>query len=358
MHVIEWDNESDDEAGAEDEERDDAAAEDVRAPPARENIAGSVDSKKSFSREKKLSVLTWMRNKKASKGEIARHFGLPHHNYISRCLVQEQKLLQESRGARSIGSGRKAQWPQLEERLHAEFRTKPDAGIKVQGWWFVTRAKQLVRELYSEKVGDDDTIPFKVSMHWFRRFQSRWNVSLWAMTNRGQEEPERKLALVRKFHTDIRSAGEFEKKNIANMDQTPLPFDLNVGKTYAEKGSKTVWCRSVGGSGMNKRQATVQLTIYADGEPRVKPLIIFRATGQRITQQEKQQYDHHVTVHVQENAWCDESIFLFWARHMWRRDVATEKLLVIDSHWAQMTAWARTALKEECNTAVVTLHDT
>eukprot|EP00117_Sycon_ciliatum_P034900 scpid75057/ scgid26549/ Pogo transposable element with KRAB domain len=190
-------------------------------------------------------------------------------------------------------------------------------------------------------------------MHWFRRFQSRWNVSLRATTNRAQEEPERKLVLVRKFHTDIRSAGEFEKKNIANMDQTPLPFDLNVGKTYAEKGSKTVWCRSVGGSVMDKREATVQLTIYADGEPRVKPLIIFRGTGQRITQQEKQQYDHRVTVHFQENAWCDESVFLFWARHMWPRDVATEKLLVIDSQRAQMTARARTALKEECNTAVV-----
>lgn len=52
---IEWDDESDDEAGAEDEERDDDVAEDVRAPPAKKNIAGRTESKKSFSREKKLS---------------------------------------------------------------------------------------------------------------------------------------------------------------------------------------------------------------------------------------------------------------------------------------------------------------
>ena len=113
-----------------------------------------------------------------------------------------------------------------------------------------------------------------------------------------------------------------------------MPFDLNSGKIYADKGSKTVWCRSVGGSGMEKRQATVQLTIYADGEPRVKPMIIFRGAGQHISQQEKQQYDHRVTVVFQENTQCDEATFLFWARHMWRRDVATQKLLVIDSHSA------------------------
>ena len=75
------------------------------------------------------------------------------------------------------------------------------------------------------------------------------------------------------------------------MGQTPLPFDLNSGKTYADIGYKTVWCRLVGGSGLDKRQATVQLTIFGDGMPRTKPLVIFRGTGQRITQVEKQDYD-------------------------------------------------------------------
>ena len=102
--------------------------------------------------------------------------------------------MQESRGVRSMGSGRKAEWPEMEARLHAEFLEKREAGIKVKGWWFNTRAKQLFRELYPEKVQQDDAIPFKVSTHWFRRFLNRWNVSLRATTNRAQEEPDHKVA--------------------------------------------------------------------------------------------------------------------------------------------------------------------
>ena len=134
------------------------------------------------------------------------------------------------------------------------------------------------------KVNADNSIPFKISKHWFRRFMERRRLSLHVTTNRAQVDPDQKLESVRLFHQAIRAAGEFPKSAIANMDQTPMPFDLNSGKTYAEKGSKSVWYRSVGGSGMDKRQATVQLTIDADGVARLKPLIIFRGTGLRIRQ--------------------------------------------------------------------------
>ena len=37
---------------------------------------------------------------------------------------------------------------------------------------------------------------------------------------------------------------------------------------------------SVVQSGLDKRQCTVQLTVFADGEPRVKPLLIFKGLGE------------------------------------------------------------------------------
>lgn len=54
------------------------------------------------------------------------------------------------------------------------------------------------------------------------------------------------------------------------MDQH---FCFSKGPTYADRGDKTVWVRG-GASGLEKRQCTVQLTIFADGEPRIKPLDI------------------------------------------------------------------------------------
>ena len=68
--------------------------------------------------------------------------------------------------------------------------------------------------------------------------------------------------------------GIYKLGNIANMDQTPLPFDFLCGKTYSIGGAKTVWVKGTG-SGLDKRQVTVQLCIFADGIARVKPMIVF-----------------------------------------------------------------------------------
>ena len=91
------------------------------------------------------------------------------------------------------------------------------------------------------------------------------------------------------------------------MYQTPLPYVLDDGKTYGKKGVKEVWAQS-GLSGRGKRQATIQLTVFADGVDRVKPTVIFRGKGLRISAKEKQSYDRRVKVMYQEKAWCDEEI--------------------------------------------------
>ena len=63
----------------------------------------------------------------------------------------------------------------------------------------------------------------------------------------------------------------------------------------------------------------MQLTIFADAEPRIKPLLIFKGTGQRIPDGEKRQYDPRVVVKFQENAWSNEEMMVFWLRNMWKK---------------------------------------
>ena len=79
------------------------------------------------------------------------------------------------------------------------------------------------------------------------------------------------------------------------MDQTPLPFSFCDGETYTDTGEQSVWVRG-SGSGLDKRQCTVQLTLFADGEQRVKPLLIFRGKGKRISFTEQMKYDRRVVV--------------------------------------------------------------
>lgn len=115
-----------------------------------------------------------------------------------------------------------------------------------------------------------------------------------------------------------------------------LPFSFTQGPTYETTNSSTVWVRG-GQSGLDKRQCTVQLTIFADGEPRVKPLLIFRGKGKRISLRERLQYDNRVMIRFQENARCDEAAMEYWLKYCWKPTVKEKTLLVLDLHRAQKT---------------------
>ena len=103
---------------------------------------------------------------------------------------------------------------------------------------------------------------------------------------------------------------------------------------------------------MEKRQCTVQLTLFADGEPRVKPLVIFRGKGKRIPFSEQVKYDRRVVVRFQPNAWCDEDIMHFWTKTCWKPSCSGPMHLVLDVHRAQKMEEIQDILEAECSTSV------
>ncbi len=244
----------------------------------------------------------------------------------------------------------------MEEQLHKEFRELRRKGAKVKVWWFKTRAKQI---LESTHPGND----FKFSQGWFSRFKNRYKISFRRPTNTAQKPPSEKEEAIQQFHCQIRklqipsdeSDGPREERfglhQIANMDQTPLPFSFTSGPTYDTTNTSTVWVRG-GASGLDKRQCTVQLTVFADGEPRVKPLLIFRGKGTRISFREQLQYDKRVVVKFQPNAWCDQAIMEYWVKHVWKPKVDEESLLILDVHSAQKTDEIKELLRK-CDTTPV-----
>ena len=76
---------------------------------------------------------------------------------------------------------------------------------------------------------------------------------------------------------------------------------MDGSKTYNQTGSKEIWWAS-GSSGLEKRQCTVQLTIFADVVSRVRPLVIFRDKSLRIKAEEKRKWDKWVKMLFQKNA--------------------------------------------------------
>lgn len=64
------------------------------------------------------------------------------------------------------------------------------------------------------------------------------------------------------------------------MDQTPLAFEFLDQKTYSTKGAKTIQIQTAR-SRWEKRQATLQIILHADGKPQCKPLLILKAKGDK-----------------------------------------------------------------------------
>ena len=185
------------------------------------------------------------------------------------------------------------------------------------------RAKQLLQ-------ATDSVSHFKFSNAWFDGFKRRYNISLRRPTNKAQRTPADKKELIQSFHRkicqeaavgpQIGKLGQFGSDNVANVDQTPMPFMFTNGPTYEERGAKTVWVQGWP-SGLDKRQCTVQFTLFADGVPRVKPLVIFRGTGKRISLRERFKYDQRVGIRFQPKAWCDEPCMKHWVRNHWKHNV-------------------------------------
>lgn len=106
--------------------------------------------------------------------------------------------------------------------------------------------------------------------------------------------------------------GRYRLRNVCNMDQTPLPFEFLSGQTYTTKGEKTVWVKGAV-SGWDKRQATLQLTVFADGENHVCPLIFFRGQGLGVAlQKERSLYDPRVIVKFNPTAYANSENMIEW----------------------------------------------
>ena len=140
-------------------------------------------------------------------------------------------------------------------------------------------------------------------------------------------------------------------------DQTPLPFVMDDNKTYESKGAEEVWCVT-GASGLDKRQCTAQLTIFADGSV-LPPLLIFRGQGKRIKTEERRRWDQRVKVTFQPNAWCDENIMLEWVNEQWGNVLlnpntpgSTGKIMCADVHTTQQTDSVQRALNKKATTLV------
>jgi len=266
--------------------------------------------------------------RKPMRIEVMQRFQIPGPNLTRwRKEEAEGKYLEHRKSQqRDSGGGRKTKWEEMEKKLYDQFRVRRATGGFVRRGWF----RQVSKAIFGETYPAEPLTNFAFSNGWFRGFLGRHRISLRVVTNKSSQLPSdfgEEIVNWMRFNRgnsqlrpdDERGLGDsaatigrYCLSNIVNMDQTPLPFQYLEGQTYNNIGDRTIWVQG-SQSGWDKRQGTVQLTVCADGVPRIKPLVFFRGLGVGGgILKEKESYDSRVDVKFNPKAYANTENFLQW----------------------------------------------
>ncbi|KAG0633978.1 hypothetical protein HOY80DRAFT_1061818 [Tuber brumale] len=151
-----------------------------------------MGKKRSFDREYKLEAISYLENgimqltpisseTPVSVRHCAKIYGVEPKN-IRDWRRQVQKIRDSETGSKCIGSGRKPDWPEMEDRLHRLFVFQREKGKKIEGGtWFFTNGKDIFEQVYPEHVvvtpRDGKKYTLKWSRGWFDGFKRRKGIT-------------------------------------------------------------------------------------------------------------------------------------------------------------------------------------
>ena len=268
-----------------------------------------------------------------------REFGISESNV--RLWRKSKENLEKMPRLKRANRGKKAAWPELEIDLLAWITEKRNNGLAILPSLVRLKALELAKdEKYNITEGQ-----FKAGNHWCQRFMKRNALSLRQKTTLAQRLPadyEEKIVRFHRFIIDRRKEHSYPLHLIANMDETPLTFDMPPNRTINNMGEKTIKIRTTGNE---KNRVTVVLACCGDGS-KIKPMVIFkRKTIPKINNQ------HGVVVSAQQKGWMDSEQMKVWIQKAWRRRLdglgRRKSLLVYDAFEAHVTDTVKAAFKRE-----------
>lgn len=200
---------------------------------------------------------------------------LKNQNKLKTCVDNKNVSVRKSR---KIGSGRKAFFPELENRLVKWVRDRNLAGLRVKDKYIEMTAKSIRDELIKEAIAalPDDTDNttrddikklegFVVSNNWLARFKGRFDlVSRRHTTSRSLPDGFDRIAC--NFVSKIQSLIADKKihpSRIVNLDQVPRYFETENSSTIIQRGTKEVTLRK---SSSSHKRFTATPIIAAHGK--------------------------------------------------------------------------------------------
>ena len=264
-------------------------------------------------------------------------------------------------GCRNVLKTSRVHYPEQETELYLRFvYRRKHLGLKTTDLWLQLVMQELLTA--HKPTGYEH---FKYSNGWVSGFKNRYRITYQTRTNKKKLPLAERLHRIKTFHkwllhTLQRSGpircvkyGRFPADHIFHQDQIPLPFVLHSDRTLNQVG-EPVFIFQPNGSGLDKRQATIQLCIRAEGDQCVRIALIFRGEGKRLKSEEKATYralSDLLQVYFQPKAWADEAVMLPWLDQFIQETahLPYERMLGMDRHGPQQT----TRFKQKMDNAQV-----
>ena len=105
---------------------------------------------------------------------------------------------------------------------------------------------------------------------------------------------------------------EYDIRDVVNMDETNLPFDLPSRKTIERRGKRTINMKTTG----NSNRATVMLAVYITGRSWF-PSFVTKEPPAAVSLASSDEFPRSLEYATQPKAWVDGVVMLKWVKKVW-----------------------------------------
>jgi hypothetical protein len=205
-------------------------------------------------------------------------------------------------------------------------------GSPITDLLIITRAQFLKDEM---KINTN----CKFSNGWLRNFKKRYKLVSRRGGSKLIRENDCELVTIKSFLVRVnKKINSNQYSSILNLDESGVYYDSKISHTLDVKGTKRVEIRT---TGREKQRATTLMGIDKLKKIHMKPLIIFKGKTNKCIEKIPES-DKYILAY-QENAWCNEDIFIEFISQL---PINTKILLIYDNFSAHVTDKVKKFMKE------------
>jgi hypothetical protein len=281
----------------------------------------------------KLAVVMYF-EKGHSKNMTAAKFNI-QSKQVRDWVSKKDQLMSSQPSLKRLNKGKPPKYPALEVALVEWVKERRNNQQAVSRHMIQMKAKGFAQQR-EWQIRYPDVQSFAFSNKWLDGLMNRNNLSNRRRTTIAQHLPDNLIEKQQEFLAYVmykRIQHNYLLSYIANMDETPMTFDLPSNTTIDERGTRSVSIRT---TGHERTSFTVVLTCMADGT-KLPPLIIFK-----LKKVPKGSFPSEVVVRANPTGWMNENEMLYWVENIWVKRARLsnpQSLLVLDSFSAHIVGF-------------------